>query len=173
MKRLSLAIWLALWLALPASAQMYKWVDSNGKVQYSDKPPPSNVKVQKLREAAPAPASAPTTSKADSAAQKDAAKTGTPKDSANAAPRTPAEQEQAFRKRQIDAAKAQEDEAKKQAEARDKAENCKRAKAALAGLQLGGRQTHIDEKGERIFLDEQQIAQDTAKARQDVAAWCN
>ncbi|WP_374352040.1 DUF4124 domain-containing protein [Chitinimonas sp.] len=30
--------------ALPASAAIYKWVDENGKVQYSDKPPPTPAK---------------------------------------------------------------------------------------------------------------------------------
>jgi hypothetical protein len=164
MKRLSVAIWLALCLALPASAQMYKWVDSEGKVQYSDKPPPSNVKTEKLR--APASASAP-------AASEGKGKGETPKDAAKAGPKTAAEQEQAFRKRQLDAAKTQEEEAKKQAEARDRAENCKRAKAALANLTLGGRQMRIDEKGERVFLDDQQIVQETARAREEAAAMCN
>ncbi len=163
MKRLSVAIALALCLALPASAQMYKWVDSNGKVQYSDKPPPSNIKTEKLRAPAPA-ASAPAPSEAKGGTQKDAAKAG---------PKTAAEQEQAFRKRQLDAAKAQEEEGKKQAQARDKAENCKRATAAVANLQIGGRQMRIDEKGERAFLDDQQIAQETAKAQQEAAAACN
>ena len=41
MKRLSVALWLALWLALPVSAQMYKWVDAQGNVQYSDTLPPA------------------------------------------------------------------------------------------------------------------------------------
>lgn len=163
MKRLSVAISLALCVALPASAQLYKWVDSNGKVQYSDKPPPSDIKTEKLREPARA-ASAPAAGEAKGGTQKDAAKTG---------PKSAAEQEQAFRKRQLEAAKAQEDEGKKQAQARDKAENCKRAKAALANLQLGGRQMHVDEKGERVFLDDQQIAQETAKAQQQTAAACN
>jgi len=167
MKRLSVAISLALCVALPASAQTYKWVDSNGKVQYSDKPPPSNVKTEKLR-APPAAASAP----AGAAAAADA-KGGAQKDAAKAGPRTPAEREQAFRKRQLEAAKAQEEEAKKQAQARDKEENCKRAKAAVANLELGGRQARIDEKGERIFLTDQQIAQETAKAQQEAAAACN
>ena len=197
MKRFSVAISLALCVALPASAQTYKWVDSNGKVQYSDKPPPSNVKTEKLRAPPPAPApSAPAgagaaagdaksgaqkdaakggaqkdASKGD--AQRDAAKTGTQKDAAKAGPRTPAEQEQAFRKRQLDAAKAQEEAAKKQAQARDKAENCRRATAAVAHLELGGRQSRVDEKGERTFLTDQQIAQETAKARQEAAAACN
>src|SRR5450759_1025673 len=115
MKRLSVALGLALCVALPASAQMYKWLDSNGKVQYSDKPPPSNIKTEKLREPARA-ASTPAASEPKGGTQKDAAKAG---------PKTAAEQEQAFRKRQLDAAKAQEDEGKKQAQARDKAENCK------------------------------------------------
>src|ERR1035437_5272920 len=140
MKRLSVALGLALCVALPASAQMYKWVDSDGKVQYSDKPPPSNIKTEKLREPARA-ASTPAASDA---------KGGTPKDAAKAGPKTAAEQEQAFRKRQLDA-----------------------AKAALANLQIGGRQMRIDEKGERVFLDDQQIVQETDRARQEAAAACN
>jgi hypothetical protein len=163
MMRLPMAVWLMLCLALPASAQMYKWVDENGKVQYSDKPPPSNVKTQKLRPAAPA-ASAPAAKDDKGEAKKDAAKAG---------PKTAAEQEQAFRKRQLDAAKAQQEDAQKQAGVGEKAENCKRAKAALANLQIGGRQMRIDDKGERVFLDDQQIAQETAKAQQEVAAACN
>jgi hypothetical protein len=163
MKRLSVAIWLTLCLALPASAQLYKWVDANGKVQYSDKPPPSNIKTEKLREPGPA-ASAPATSDGKSGAKKDAAK---------ASPKTLAEQEQAFKKRQLDAAKAQQEEGQKQAEAQEKAENCKRARTALTSLQIGGRQMRINEKGERAFLDDQQIAQEMAKAQQEVTAACN
>jgi hypothetical protein len=163
MKRFSVALGLALCVALQASAQMYKWVDSDGKVQYSDKPPPSNIKTEKLRDPARA-ASAPAASEG---------KGGTQKDAAKAAPKTAAEQDQAFRKRQLDAAKAQQEEAKKQAGARDRAENCKRANAALANLQIGGRQMRIDEKGERVFLDDQQIVQETAKAREEAAAACN
>ncbi len=163
MKRLSLAIVLTLWLALPASAQMYKWVDENGKVQYSDKPPPGNLKTEKLRKPATAP----------SVPAPGAAKGGPAKDAAKAAPKTLAEQEQAFRRRQQDAAKAQQEDALKQAQAHDREENCKRAKAALAALQLGGRQVRIDEKGERVYLDEAQIAQETERTRQDAAAACN
>jgi len=162
MKRLSVALGLALCVALQASAQMYKWVDSDGKVQYSDKPPPSNIKTEKLRVPGRA-ASAPAASEGKGAAQKDAAKAG---------PKTAAQEEQAFRKRQLDASKAQEAETQKQAEALERAENCKRAKAALAILQIGGRQMRIDEKGERVFLDDQQIGQETARAQQEAATAC-
>ena len=167
MKRLSVAITLVLCVALPASAQMYKWVDANGKVQYSDNPPPSNIKAETLRAPPPAP-SAP----AASAAAAGADKSGAAKDAAKAGPKTPAEQEQAFRKRQLEASKALEAEEKKQAQARDKAEHCRRATAAVNALQLGGRQQRIDSKGERVFLDEQQIAQELAKAQQEAATAC-
>jgi hypothetical protein len=140
----------------------FKWVDSNGKVHYSDKPPPSNVKTEKLR--APAQRrSAPAASESGDATKEDAAKAG---------PKTPAEREQAFRKRQAEAKKAGEEQKMKEKRARDQAENCRRAKAAVANLELGGRQTRINDKGERVFLDEQQIAQETAKARQEAAAAC-
>ncbi|MGP1675795.1 MAG: hypothetical protein ACTS6J_01395, partial [Burkholderiales bacterium] len=105
--------------------------------------------------------------------KKDAAKGETKKDAAKAGPMTAAEQEQAFRKRQADAAKEQEKQAKKEAEARDRAENCRRAKAAVANLELGGRQTRVNEKGERVFLSDQQINQETTRAQREAAAACN
>ncbi len=163
MKRLSVALGLALCMALPASAQMYKWVDADGKVKYSDTPPPSNIKTEKLRIPAHA-ASAPAPGEA---------KGGTAKDTAKGRPKTTAEQEQAFRKRQAEAAKGQQEQTRKETEARDRAENCRRAKAALANLELGGRQTRIDEKGERAFLTDQEITQATARARQETASACN
>lgn len=39
-----LACLLACLLALPAHAAMYKWVDAQGRVQYSDTPPPPNAR---------------------------------------------------------------------------------------------------------------------------------
>lgn len=163
MKRLSLFVALALCVSLPATAQLYKWVDSNGKVQYSDKPPPSNIKTEKLRPPPQRMSSPP--------AQSDA-KDGTSKEAVTAEPRTLAEKEQAFRKRKAEAAKAQQEQEQKQTEARNRAENCRRAKAALANLELGGRQARIGPKGERIFLTDQQIVQETAQARQEAAAAC-
>jgi hypothetical protein len=142
---------------------MYKWVDADGKVHYSDKPPPSNIKTEKLRAPAHA-ASAPAPSEV---------KGGTAKDTVKGGPKTAAEQEQAFRKRQTDAAKEQQEQAQKETEASNRAENCRRAKAALASLELGGRQARIDEKGERAYLSDEEITQATARARQEAASACN
>ncbi len=35
--------------AAPAAATMYKWVDANGRVVYSDQPPPANVKSEVVK----------------------------------------------------------------------------------------------------------------------------
>ena len=161
MKRKFLVI-MALCLAVPATAQMYKWKDANGKWQYSDTPPPGNLKTEKVRGATAAPV-APAASDEKQGVAKDAVKPG---------PKTIAEQEQAFRKRQLDAAKASEANEKKLAEALVLEENCKRNRQALAGLEAGGRQTRTDEKGERVNLDEAQIAAEAARARQAVASTC-
>ncbi len=45
--------------AMPAAAQVNKWVDEKGRVQYGDKPPVGKGQVQKPPVNAPAPAKAP------------------------------------------------------------------------------------------------------------------
>jgi hypothetical protein len=57
-----------LWIAGPATAAVYKWTDANGRVIYSDQPPPANVKVETLN--APPPPANPNAMK--ELAQKDA-----------------------------------------------------------------------------------------------------
>ena len=159
MKRLSVAISLALCVVLPASAQMYKWVDSNGKVQYSDKPPQSNIKTEKLR----APARAASTPAASEA------KGGTPKDAAKAGPKTAAEQEQAS------ASGSWTQQGPGRETRRTHATGKRTASAPRRPWQSAVRRapTRIVEKGERAFLDDKQIAQETAKAQQEAAAACN
>ena len=76
-------------------------------------------------------------------------------------------------KRQQDAAKSQAEADKKTADASAKEANCKRARSALAGLETGGRQARFNDKGERVFLDDDQVAQEKARAASEVAKQCN
>lgn len=57
MKRLVITL-IALTLAAPAVAEVYRWKDSKGTITYSDQPPPPSIKDMR-RIAAPATASAP------------------------------------------------------------------------------------------------------------------
>jgi Domain of unknown function (DUF4124) len=139
-------------LAGAAAAQQYKWVDKDGKVRYGDVPPPG-VDAQRLRAPPPGTPSAPA-----AAAKKDAAKPLTP--------------EQAFRKRQEDAAKASETQAKAEQEAQLKRQNCEQAQTAVRTLESGQRISRTDSKGERYFLDESQTAQELQRARQTASQWC-
>jgi hypothetical protein len=113
----------------------------------------------------PAPAAAPAAASADKAAKGEAAK--------SAAPKTVAEQEQAFRKRQQDQAKAAKESGEKSAEAQRKQENCRNARERLAQNEIGGRIARINAQGERYYLDDAQIAQEASRARADVAQACN
>jgi hypothetical protein len=149
---------LAIAFAAAASAQTYKWVDSNGKVQYGDTPPADASSVTRLKTpsggAAPAPAAAPE-------GKKDAAK-----DKAL----TP---EQAFQKRQQDREKAEQTADKERARADEKRANCEQAQANLRQLQSGQRMWTVNAAGERIFVDDEQRARETDRAQSAASRWCS
>lgn len=159
----SLLLMALLLAAAGASAQQYKWVDRNGRVQYGDTPPPG-VSAQPLRgssrPAAPAPAEAPEAPAAGDAA----AKKGPP---------TMAERDAEFRKRREEAEKEQQKQAKAEQEARLKKDNCERAQAAARQLESGQRISRTDVNGERYFLDDAAIAKEAARARQLAKDWCS
>ncbi|HKB82545.1 MAG TPA: DUF4124 domain-containing protein [Burkholderiales bacterium] len=147
----------------PVFAQTYKWKDADGKVHYSDQPPPANakepmtVKPGKPSATAPASTAAPT------------AKGGV----AAAKPKSYTEQEADFKKRQVEAAERDAADKKKAAEAAEKQKNCEQARAQLKGLESGGRMTRNNAQGEREYLNDAQIAQEIERTKKTVANWCN
>jgi len=143
--------------AAGAAAQAYRWVDKDGKVRYGDTPPPG---VNARAISAPAGSGAP-------AAAPDAAAKGATK-----GPLTPAEQEKEYRKRQADAQKAAARAEQEQKDAQTRIDNCNRAQAALRTLETGQRVVTTDAQGERYYLNDEEIAKQTAVARQQVSDWC-
>ena len=67
--------------------------------------------------------------------------------------------------RQLDAQKAADKDGEEKKIADAKRENCERANEALRSYE-SGRVARTDAKGERYFLDDAQLAQERAKARQ-------
>lgn len=135
----------------PALAQQYKWVDPDGKVRYGDVPPPG-VKAQRMKPPASGPSpSAPAASKGEK----------------------PLSPEAAYRKRQEDAQKERDKGAQSEQEVSAKRENCTRAQESLRTLESGQRIARTDSKGERYYLEDAQIAQETNRARQLVKENCN
>lgn len=148
---------LILFLAIPliAHGQLYKWVDQDGKVQYSDQPPPANARQQKkinVQTAPPAPAT-PSQELGKKAEE----------------PKTAAEQDLEFKKRRL---KEEEQETKQAAEAKQRQENCNTARGRLKGLEEVGRIFTYDEKGERVYADDASREKMIREAQQDISKWC-
>jgi len=120
---------LAMAVASPgASAALYKWVDANGRVVYSDHPP-INVKSEIVGAAAPP-------------SNPDAVKELANKD---------AELKKRQSDRQDDAKKSE----KARAEAQKLASLCTQARAQAAGLRRADVSMYrLNEKGERVVMDE-------------------
>jgi hypothetical protein len=148
-------------LAAPAGAQqLYKYVGPDGKVQYSDRPPPEGGKAEKItgRVSTVSPGTAA------AAAGSDAAK--------SSAPQTPAEREQEFRKRRLEGQEKAAKDAKLAEEKRAQDASCAAARRQLAGLQSGARVARINEQGEREFLEDNGIQQETQRLQREIDAAC-
>lgn len=154
------------------AAAQWAWKEDNGRVVYSDRPPPPNVKAsQILRQPNvpmpdPAPrGSAPSGGESDKPAAAPAA--------APAAPKSMAEREMEFRKRQQERAdaerKAQQDEQKAAAKAAD----CERTRGYVRALEDGVRISRTDASGNREFLDDAQRAAELERARKTVQQVCS
>ncbi|MDP1683491.1 MAG: DUF4124 domain-containing protein [Burkholderiales bacterium] len=138
-----------LFYAVPASAEMYRWVDAQGKVHYSDQPPTEKSKSSKTLNIPNQPAA--------SAAESN---------------KSWQEKDLDYKKRQ---AAASETEAKKKKEAEDakaKVENCDKSKKALKALEEGGRINTYDEKGNRSVMDDAQRAKAMDDAKKAISEWC-
>lgn len=152
LKFFSLALAAALCAALPVHAQVHKWVDANGKVQYSDQPPPGQSGVQKLRiEKSTAPAAVPAATKA---------------------PKTLAERDLESRQNQVAAEEAKKKQQQADADAKIKQGNCINAKGNLKTLEEGGRVFKYDSKGEKQYVDDADREKAIADARRQVSEWC-
>lgn len=152
-------------LAASAHAQ-WKWRDAKGNVQYSDMPPPAGTPekdiLQRPPGARPTIVVSPPPSPASAA----------PAPTRPASAPTKAEQDAAARqKREQDgaAAKQKEEEQRIAAIRRD---NCARAQSNMRELQSGTRMTRTNDKGERIFLDEAQLAAELARTRDTITSEC-
>ncbi|HEX8987786.1 MAG TPA: DUF4124 domain-containing protein [Rhodocyclaceae bacterium] len=133
--------------SMVASAQMYSWKDANGKVHYSDEPPPDKTPARKVA----APASGP----------------GDPN-----ASRALAEQEAASRKKQKEGQDAAAKAAKEKAASEERAAECERARANLQSIESGQTRFTIDAKGERMAMDGDAREAELARARRAVEANC-
>ena len=143
MKRL-IAIAFAIAFVPMAWGQLYKWVDKEGKVHYSDTPP----------------------------SEQESKQINVPTGGGTGAPPPAAKQDKDAEKGRLDAKDAAtkaEDDAKRAAYNQ---ERCARARSYLKTLSDGGRIVKYDSKGERMILNDEQIESERVRAQKAMDEAC-
>lgn len=149
-------VFAALLIPATAFAQIYQWKDANGKVHYSDQPPPASVKQERtLTHRLGVTAGAPSSSSAPAPTQ------------------SIQDQESDFRERQVEREEARVSQEQEAGAAAERSRNCEAAQGNLRNLQVGGRTVRYDQKtGERVYMNEDELVQVQKDAQRAVDEWC-
>lgn len=143
MKRI-LVLACALAASTAAFGQLYKWVDKDGKVTYSDQPPPAQQSKQlNLNTGVASP---PT--------------------------RSAIERDKEIEKGRVEAREKAKVASEKERKSEIDQQNCKSARAYLKTVESGVRVSTMDDKGEQVILDDDQIAAERVKAQKAVDEAC-
>jgi Domain of unknown function (DUF4124) len=143
MKRI-LVLACALAASTAAFGQLYKWVDKDGKVTYSDQPPPAQQSKQlNLNTGVASP---PT--------------------------RSAIERDKEIEKGRVEAREKAKVAGEKERKSEIDQQNCKAARAYLKTVESGVRVSTMDDKGEQVILDDEQIAAERVKAQKAVDEAC-
>jgi Domain of unknown function (DUF4124) len=134
------------------AAQVYKWVDKDGKVQYSDTPPPPGATKAEAKKVETGPGTSTSTAPAPAKSLQD---------------RT-----QDFDKRKADAAEQSKKAGEAQKKTAENDENCKGAKSALADLESGRPIRRSNDKGELAYMSDEERQAEVTRARAVVASSC-
>jgi len=136
-----------LWaLLLPASAQVYKWVDDKGTIHYGERPPQGK-KAQEVGQRLANPVPAP--GKAAEPSWKD--------------------KDLEFRSRRIEAEQA---ETKQKQQDAAHSQSCNQARDHLAQMKMARRLYRLNEKGERVYQSDEEHRASIAQLERLVSERC-
>jgi len=133
------------------AAQVYKWVDKDGKVQFTDTPPPPSAAKEDAKKINVKPANGSTP--------------GT-------APKKLADANKDFEKRRTEATTKSKKDDEKKADDEKNAEVCNDAKSNLAELQSGRPMGKVDAKGDRALMSDEDRAAQSAKMQDIISKAC-
>lgn len=139
--------------SLQAEAEIYKWRDEKGVMNYSDVPPQSGPTGTQKIKAATVPNDVPLT-RSDAYQHEEAA-------SANK--KLPENRE---------SAPSAEAEALKAMQERLKGQNCAAARSNYRNYAVGGRMQNVNENGQKEYLSDDQIKEGLARAQQEIDENC-
>jgi len=152
-RKYSLIFLALLVVVLTLGATVYKWVDEKGVTHYSETPPASEQRAKKIEVQPSSPAAG-----------------------AEAGRKSWQEKEVEFQKRQAEREEARKQEQAAEAAARRDArireERCAAAKKNLETLQIRRPVYRLDEKGERVYLDDPGRAAEIARMKKEIETYC-
>lgn len=160
------------WAFATTALAQWQWTEKDGRKVFSDRPPPSEVADKdisrrpsdSLKTSAQSTTGAVATKPA-MAASASATKAASPKLSGKDA-------ELEAKKKQSDEQEAAKKKSEEEAAAKVRADNCERAKAAMATLQSGARMATVNASGEREIFDDAKRAAETRRTQEVVASNC-
>ncbi len=130
----------------------WQWLDKDGRKVFSDRAPPQDIPEGKiLKQPRFVPAARPASTSEDVAPAAAAPAAATP---ASAPAASGKDKELEKKKAQAEAEEAAKKKAQEEKQAAARADNCKRAQQAKAGLDSGAPMKQTNAQGERVFLDE-------------------
>lgn len=157
----------------------YQWRDENGRMTFSDLPPPASTPPTSVLRAPVRPnPPAPTLTTANpagpqaSAAPVDAGSAGSAA-AAGTRGSSAADRELEFRKRQLERADADRKQSEKRAQNDRIARACEEARGSLRVLESGMRITQVNSQGEREYLSDETRERKLASMRQDLQQQCD
>ena len=161
---------------LSAQAQ-WQWVDGSGKKVFSDRPPTPEIPEKNIIKRPPGTAfNAPATPAGKPAVAASVSPSASSPAAAVAPTRLlkPSGRDAELEKKKADAeaAEAAKKKADEQKIAATKADNCERARRALASLQSGVRIAQINAQGEREFMSDEARQAEQMRAQNTVASEC-
>lgn len=146
------------------AAQVYKWVDKDGQVQYTDTPPPpgaAKVEAKKINSTV----ATPTSPSAAAIGAKPADVAQSPKDKAKDAAKE-------AEKRKTDASNVAKKDEETQRNAKANEERCKAATSNLREYESGRQIARTNDNGERVILGDDERAAEAAKMRLAMTETC-
>ncbi|WP_047518293.1 DUF4124 domain-containing protein [Methylophilus sp. Q8] len=142
--------------SLQAGAEIYKWRDEKGVMNYSDVPPQAGANSTQKIKAATVPNDIPLTR--SDAYQRE--------EGASNSKRSPDNREAAGNGQSAEA------EALKAMQERLKAQNCAAARSNYRNYAVGGRMQNVNENGQKEYLTDDQIREGQARAQQEIDENC-
>lgn len=167
---------LPLLLISPASFAQYQWRDGNGRMVFSDQPPPHDIDPAKVIRRDPGRLTPPASSSAGSAPKPEA---GSASSSANAKSGPTASAPESFADRQLDAKRKAQEKAEAERKKKEQAEQeakvaraCEDMRTEVRTLETGMRVTRVNAQGEREFLSDEDRTKRIDSVRRDMREHC-